>query len=48
MKVQGIWIHCLQGVESSFGQKVWATFPVAQYALRPLTKMAPLLFAYEK
>jgi hypothetical protein len=33
-------------VESSFGQKVLSTFPVAQ--LRPLSKMAPMLFAYEK
>jgi hypothetical protein len=32
-------------VESSFGQKVWSTFPVA---LRPLSKMVPMLFAYEK
>ena len=35
-------------VESSFGQKVRSTLPIAQYRIASLTKLAPLLFVYEK
>jgi hypothetical protein len=32
-------------VESSFGQKVWSTFPIAQYHIAsPFQSLAPLLF----
>ena len=36
-------------VESSFGQKVWSTFPVAQYRIAsPFQNGAKMLFVYEK
>ena len=36
-------------VESSFGQKVWSTFPIAQYHIAsPFQSLAPLLFVYKK
>jgi hypothetical protein len=36
-------------VESSFGQKVWSTFPVAQYRIASSFQTgAKMLFVYEK
>ena len=35
-------------VESSFRQKVWSTFPVAQYRIASPFKLAPLLFVCKK
>ena len=36
-------------VESSFGQKVWSTFPIAQYRIAPpLQNGTKMLFVYEK
>jgi hypothetical protein len=39
----------LRFVESSFGQKVWSTFHIAQYRIvSPFQSVAPLLFVYIK
>ena len=40
--------HSNTSVESRFGQKVWSTFPIAQYRIAsPFQLMAPLLFVYK-